>query len=610
MVKTKEPSLERRLVMKTTKTRLDNLRQIMKKNKVDMYLIPMSDFHSSEYVGDYFKEIEYVTGFTGTNATVVVTETKSGLWTDGRYFIQAKRELKGSGTTLYEMGEEGVPTVEEFIRKNLKKDQTLAYDGRVFSLNQHKTYETIAKANGAKISFKKNLLDKIWGDRPELPKTKLWELKKKYAGVTCEEKMKNLREEMKKQGAKAHLLTSLYDIAWLLNLRADDIASVPVFMSYFFLKEKSAVLYVALEAIDEKVAEYLKNNQIEVKEYNDIYKDLKNETVESVLIDPNIVNIALVKSFPKKTVFIEGANPTELGRSVKNKIEIKNTKEAHIKDGVAVTKFIYWLKHHIGKEEITEMYASDVLLNFRKQQEHFLDVSFDTIAAYGPNAAMMHYTATKDNNAVLKPKSFLLVDSGGHYLEGTTDITRTIALGKLTKEEKHAFTLVVRSNMRLQDAHFPVGCIGANLDILARGPVWDEGLDYRCGTGHGVGHILNVHEGPQSFRWRVPDKGKVWELRPGMITTDEPGLYVEDGYGIRIENELLCVTDQKTEYGQFLKFEQLTYAPIERDAINPEELTHLERKALNDYHAAVYEKISPYLTKEEAQWLKEVTAPI
>lgn len=596
--------------MKETKMRLDQLRKAMKKNKIDMYLIPMSDFHSSEYVNDYFKEIEYLTGFTGTNATVVVTEKKSGLWTDGRYFIQAKRELKGSGTDLFEMGEEGVPTVEEFIRKNLKKGQNLAYDGRVFSLNQHKSYETIAKANSARVSISKNLLDSIWKERPELPKTQLWELKKKYAGVTYQEKVTSLRGEMKKLGAKAHLLTSLYDIAWLLNLRADDIASVPVFMSYFYLKEKSAVLYVAKEALNDKVNKYLADNKVKVRDYDDIYKDLKKETVASVLIDPDIVNIALIKSFPKKTVFIENANPTEMGRSVKNKIEIKNTKEAHIKDGVAVTKFIYWLKTHMGKEEITEMSASDVLLNFRKEQKNFLDVSFDTIAAYGPNAAMMHYTATEDNNAVLKPKSFLLVDSGGHYLEGTTDITRTIVVGKLTKEEKHAFTTVVRSNMRLQEAHFPVGCIGANLDILARGPVWDEGLDYRCGTGHGVGHILNVHEGPQSFRWRVPDKGKVWELRPGMITTDEPGLYVEDGYGIRIENELLCVEDQKTEYGQFLKFEQLTFAPIDIDAINPEELTHLERKALNDYHAAVYEKISPYLTEEEAKWLKTVTREI
>lgn len=596
--------------MKETKMRLDQLRLVMKKNKVDMYLIPMSDFHSSEYVTDYFKEIEFLTGFTGTNATVVVTEKKSGLWTDGRYFIQAKRELKGSGTVLFEMGEEGVPTVEEFIRKNLKKGQNLAFDGRLFSLNQYKTYETIAKANAAKVSIGKNLMGFVWKERPALPKTQLWELKKKYAGVTYQEKVTSLRGEMKKLGAKAHLLTSLYDIAWLLNLRADDIASVPVFMSYFYVKEKSAVLYVAKEALNDKVNKYLADNKVKVREYDDIYKDLKKEEVASVLIDPEIVNVALIKSFPKKTALIEAANPTELSRSIKNKIEIKNTKEAHIKDGVAVTKFIYWLKTHIGKEEITEMSASDVLLNFRKEQENFLDVSFDTIAAYGPNAAMMHYTATEDNNAVLKEKSFLLVDSGGHYLEGTTDITRTIAVGKLTEEEKHAFTTVVRSNMRLQEAHFPVGCIGANLDILARGPVWDEGLDYRCGTGHGVGHILNVHEGPQSFRWRVPDKGKVWELRPGMITTDEPGLYVEDGYGIRIENELLCVLDKKTEYGQFLKFEQLTYAPIEREAINVEELTHLERKALNDYHAAVYEKISPYLNADEAKWLKEVTQPL
>ena len=593
-----------------TKKRLEALRASMKKNKIDMYLIPMSDFHSSEYVTDYFKETEFLTGFTGENATVVVTQTKSGLWTDGRFFIQAKRELKGSGTTLFEMGEEGVPTVSEYVKKNLKANQTLGYDGRVISLENHRKFEKIAKENKAKINVKKNLIDGIWKDRPQFPKTSLWILQKKYAGATLEEKLNNLRAEMKKLGADAHLITCLYDNAWLLNLRADDIESVPVFMSYVYVKKNKCVLYAFKEAIDKKVEKYLADNNVELKDYDEIYKDLAKETAKKVLIDPSIVNVALVKSFPAKTEFVEDFNPTELARAIKNKTEIKNTKEAHIKDGVAVTKFIYWLKNHVGKEEITELSASDVLLKYRKEQKNFLDVSFETISAYGPNAAMMHYSANEEHNAVIKNKSFLLVDSGGHYLEGTTDITRTIAVGPLTKEEKHAFTTVVRCNLRLQEARFPKGCIGQNLDILARGPVWDEGLDYRCGTGHGVGHILSVHEGPQRFHWKVADKSKVWEVRPGMITTDEPGLYVEDGYGIRIENELLCVEDKKTEYGQFYKFEQLTFCPIEIEAINVEELTHLERKALNDYHAAVYEKISPYLTKAEAAWLKKVTKPL
>lgn len=593
-----------------TKKRLEALRAEMKKNKIDMYLIPMSDFHASEYVTDYFKETEFLSGFTGENATVVVTQTKSGLWTDGRFFIQAKRELKGSGTTLFEMGEEGVPTVFEYIKKNLKENQTLGYDGRVISLANHRKYEAIAKENKAKINVKKNLIDKIWKERPSLPKTSLWVLQKKYAGVTLEEKLTNLRKVMKEKGADAHLLTCLYDNAWLLNLRANDIASVPVFMSYVYVKQNKCVLYAFTEAIDKKVAKYLEDNKVVVKNYDEIYKDLAKETAKKVLIDPAIVNVALIKSFPAKTQFVEDYNPTEIARAIKNKTEIKNTKEAHIKDGVAVTKFIYWLKKNVGKKKITEMSASDVLLEYRKEQKNFLDVSFDTISAYGPNAAMMHYSATEEHNAEILNKSFLLVDSGGHYLEGTTDITRTIAVGPLTEEEKHAYTTVTRCNLRLQEAHFPKGCIGQNLDILARGPVWDEGLDYRCGTGHGVGHILSVHEGPQGFRWKVLDKSKVWELQPGMITTDEPGLYVEDGYGIRIENELLCVEDQKTEYGQFYKFEQLTFAPFEVEAINVDELTHLERKALNDYHAAVYEKISPYLTKEEAAWLKKVTKPL
>ncbi len=594
----------------TTSKRLENLRRVMKEKKVDYYMIPMSDFHSSEYVNDYFKEIAFLTGFTGTNATVVVSQKESALWTDGRYFNQAKRELLGSGTTLYEMGEEGVPTVEEYLKKNLKKGQTLAYDGRVFSLTQHKTYRKIAKKNKADIVIDYNLLDEVWEDRPALPKKKIWILKKKYAGVTYEKKVADIRKAMKKHKAQAHLLTSLYDIAWLLNLRGDDIACVPVFMAYFYLTKEDAVLYVAEKSLNGKVREYLEENDITVKEYDAIYEDLKEVDIASVLVDPDIVNVALLESLPSDVKVIKASNPSELMRSVKNETEIKNTKEAHIKDGVAVTKFIYWLKTHVGEEEITEMSAAQKLLEFRQEQEHFLDVSFDTISAYKGNAAMMHYEATEEHNAKIEPKGFLLVDSGGHYLEGTTDITRTIAVGKLSKEERKAFTLVVRSNMRLQEAHFPEGCVGVNLDILARGPVWDEGLDYRCGTGHGVGHILNVHEGPQRFHWRITDTFKPWALKPGMITTDEPGLYVEDGYGIRIENELLCVKDQKTEYGQFLKFQQLTFAPIEVEAILPEMLTQYERKALNDYHAAVYEKISPYLDKKEAAWLKQVTKPI
>ena len=591
-------------------SRLRSLRAEMAKKKIDIYMLMMSDFHASEYVGDYFKEIEFLSGFTGTNATIVVTKDEAGLWTDGRHFIQARREMAGSGVVLFEMGTEGVPTVKEFVTSHLKKGQVLAYDGRLMPVATHREYLEVAKEAEASVVVKYNLIDKLWKERPALPCKPMWVVKKPYAGVSAKSKIKQVFEVMKEKKADAFLLTSLYDIAWLLNLRGDDISSVPVFMSYFYLTFHDATLYVDKKSLNAEVKKHLEKNQITVKGYEDIYKDLKHVKEKNVLLDPAIVNAALISAFPKKVSFVEDANPTELMKAIKNEVEQENTRLAHIKDGVAVTKFIYWLKQNIGKMEITEVSAAEKLLEFREAQEHFIDVSFDTIAAYGPNAAMMHYEATPESYSVLEPKGFLLVDSGGHYLEGTTDITRTIVLGPLTEHEREAYTLTVRSHLRLLDAHFPDGATGQNLDILARGPMWDLGLDYRCGTGHGVGHILNVHEGPNSFRWRMTDRMRVWPLKPGMITTDEPGLYVEDELGVRIESELLCVEDRKTEYGQFYKFENLTFCPIDLDAIDVDKLTYLERKSLNDYHKAVYEKLAPLLTKEEAEWLKHETREV
>ncbi|MCR5099293.1 MAG: aminopeptidase P family protein [Lachnospiraceae bacterium] len=597
--------------MSENKSRLALLREEMAKKKIDMYLMQMSDDHASEYVGDRFKEIAFLTGFTGENTWVCVTQKKSYLWADGRYFIQAKKELRGSGTSLFEMGEEGVPTVSEYIKKNLKAGQVLGFSGRQFSYNDYREYKKIADEAKAKISIRTNLMDKVWRSRPALTGSSIWELSKKYSGETFAEKRKRVLDKMKEQGCDAHLLTSLYDIAWLLNLRADDIACVPVFMSFLYMTKTRTILFAAPEAVDSRVKNYLKKNGIELLPYESIYKEIKSFSPRKVLIDPAVVNATLATSFGSKTELFEADNPTELMRSIKNKTEIANTRIAHIRDGVAVTKFIYYIKHNIGKRPLSELDAADIILDLRRQQEDFLGVSFDTIAGYGGNAAMMHYTATPESYADLRPEGFLLVDSGGHYLQGTTDITRTIALGPLTDEQRHAYTTTVRANLRLASAHFPDGARGENLDILARGPFWDEGLDYRCGTGHGVGHISNVHEGPQSFRWKAKEPKKLTAvLKPGMITTDEPGLYVEDGFGIRIENELLCVEDEKTEYGQYYKFEPITFAPFEVDAINVDELTQYERRALNDYHALVYEKLTPHLTKAEAKWLKKVTKPL
>lgn len=591
--------------------RLAALRKEMQKRNITIYVIPTSDFHQSEYVGEYFKARKYMTGFTGSAGTAVVTMTEAGLWTDGRYFIQAASQLEGSSVTLFRMGESDVPKVEEYVEKHLEKGGCIGFDGRVMDAKSGEKYAKMAQEKEGTLYVTEDLVDLIWSDRPSLPANKVWILEQEYAGCSMQDKLSKVRESMKEQDAQVHILSSLYDIAWLLNLRGDDIDHVPVFLSFVAVEQDTATLFVNQDILDEKVKAYLKENQITVKGYEEIYAYAERLKDVKVLMSLEETNYRIADSVAKNAKIVDAPNPSMLLKAIKNETELKNTRTAHLKDAIAVTKFMYWLKTNIGKQEITEISASDYLEDLRKEQEHFLDVSFDTICAYGPNAAMMHYSANEESNAVLKPEGFLLVDSGGHYLEGTTDITRTFALGKLSEEEKQHFTAVCRSNMKLANAKFLYGCCGINLDILARGPLWDMGIDYRCGTGHGVGHILNVHEGPNGFRWKVvQERNDSGKLEAGMITTDEPGVYIEGAYGIRLENELICVKDEKNEYGQFMKFENITYVPIDLDAIIPEEMSGREKKMLNEYHAMVYDKIAPYLNDDERAWLKEYTREI
>ncbi len=591
--------------------RLEALRSEMKKRGITVYVVPTSDFHQSEYVGEYFKARKYMTGFTGSAGTAVITMKEAGLWTDGRYFIQAAAQLEGSGVTLFRMGEEGVPKVEEYVEEQLEKGGCIGFDGRVMDAKAGKKYAEIAEKKEGSLYVTEDLVDIIWTERPSLPAHKVWILEQEYAGMSTEEKLSQVREQMKQEGADVHILASLYDIAWLLNLRGDDIDHVPVFLSFVAVEEKKTTLFINQEILDDKVKKYLKDNQMQVEDYEKIYAYAENLKDHKVLMSLEEVNYRIAENVQKHSQIVDAPNPSLLLKSIKNETELENTRIAHLKDAVAVTKFMYWLKTNIGKKEITEISASDYLEELRKEQEHFLDVSFDTICAYGANAAMMHYSASEESNAVLKPEGFLLVDSGGHYLEGTTDITRTFALGELSYEQKKHFTAVCRSNLNLANAKFLYGCSGINLDILARGPLWDMGIDYRCGTGHGVGHILNVHEGPNGFRWKiVQERNDSGKLEAGMITTDEPGVYLEGAYGIRLENELICVKDEKNEYGQFMKFENITYVPMDLDAILPEEMTFREKQELNEYHQMVYEKISPYLNEEERIWLKEYTRAI
>ena len=592
--------------------RIAALRALMKQNSIDIYVIPTSDDHASEYVGEHFKSRAFMTGFTGSAGTAVITMEEAGVWTDGRYFVQAAAQIAGSEVQLFRMAEPGVPKVSEYVEDKLCQQGTIGFDGSCMVAEDAERFCAIAEKKHGHVKMEEDLVAQIWTDRPSLPKEPVFLLRAHYAGESTADKLARIRQEMAKKGADSHLIGSMYDIAWITNLRGNDISHVPVFMSYLFLSQTKAVLYAFYENWTQEVMDYLAAQQIEVRPYDAIYTqlaDLAAEAGTTILLSKAVINARLMACIADCEV-INAHDPSELMRAIKNDTEVANTIEAHIRDGVAVTRFIYYLKTNIGQEPMDEISAADVLQKLREEQPDYLDLSFDTICAYGANAAMMHYSATPEDYAELAPEGMLLVDSGGHYLGGTTDITRTIVLGPVSDEMRQMYTLVLKGHLRLANARFPQGVSGTNLDAIAREPLWALGLDYRCGTGHGVGHILNVHEGPNAFRWRMTDMFPAQELIPGMITTNEPGFYQEGAYGIRIENELLCVEGPKTEYGQYLQFQNLTYAPIDLDAVEPSMLTEQEKTWLNDYHQQVFDTISPYLNDKEKEWLKYETRAI
>ncbi|SDB20226.1 aminopeptidase P family protein [Eubacterium oxidoreducens] len=595
--------------MNTITKRLEQLRTLMRGRNISYYLIPTSDFHQSEYVGEHFKERSYMSGFTGSAGTLLVGIEKAYLWTDGRYFVQAKRQLEESDIELMRIGVEGVPTISEFLTEHLKEGDILGFDGRVVSAKLGETYLKLTGQKHGSIYTAEDLVDLIWNDRPQLPSGKVWILEESYAGETALDKIERLRKKMKEEHANVHLLTSLYDIAWLLNLRGADIEHVPVVMSFLIVYLDQCVLYINPENIDDKVAIYLEQIGVNRKPYESVYDDLAQFMDRRVLAQKSIINYRMGELLQGNEI-INRPNPTEMMKCIKNETELRNTVLAHVKDGVAMTRFMYYLKTGYGKEHMTELSTTQVLEELRKKQEGFLDLSFDTIAAYGEHGAMMHYAATKESDVKLGD-GFFLVDSGGHYLEGTTDITRTFCFGELTKKQKEHYTITLKSNLALANAKFLKGTRGSNLDILAREPFWEIGMDYKCGTGHGVGHILNVHEGPNSFRWRVIDEAALDAvLEEGMITTDEPGVYLEGEYGIRLENELICREGIKNENGQFMEFEVITYCPFDLDGVDKTLMSKKEIAWLNQYHDLVYRIISPHLSPEEKQWLKKATREI
>ena len=590
--------------------RIERLQNAMEQQNIDCYIIPTDDYHHSEYVGDYFKFREYMTGFSGSAGTAVFTREKAGLWTDGRYFIQAEAQLKGSGITLYKSGEPEVPTIEEFLKKELEEGAVLGFDGRTVSYAQGEKYRQIAEGEGASIEFRLDLAPDTWTGRPEMSTEPAFLLEDEYSGENIESKLKRIREKMKENGCNAHILSSLDDIAWLFNIRGNDIAYCPLVLSYAIVYNNSVELFANSQKFSEEIVNLFAENQIQIYPYEDIYRVVSEMTSEDkVLLDSKIMNYRLYQAISKDTVIVDKQNPEILMKSVKNETQAENLRKAHLKDAVAHTKFMYWLKKNIGRVEITELSASARLEGLRAEQEHFLGPSFGPISAYGEHGAIVHYSADEKSNVPLKEGKLFMTDTGGHYLEGSTDITRTVALGEVGNIEKEHFTMVARAMLRLANTVFLYGCSGANLDCIAREVFWKEGLNFNHGTGHGVGYLLNIHEGPINFRWKEGERPAP-ALEENMVITDEPGIYIEGSHGIRLENELLVKKTVKNEYGQFMNFEILTYVPIDLDAILPEKMSTEEKEMLNHYHKQVYEKVSPYLSEEERIWLEEYTRAV
>ena len=590
-------------------TRLTALRKLMAKNAIDAYIVVTDDFHASEYAGDYFKCREFLSGFDGSAGTLVVTAEEAGLWTDGRYFLQAKDQLEGTGIELRRMGEPGVPTITEYLKQALPENGCVGYDGRTVSAAFAGRIEKALEEKKAGYRQNVDLVGDIWTDRPEFPHAPIWLLDSSFTGRTRAEKLKELRDALKNVGAQATIIASLDDIAWLYNLRGGDVAFNPVAMSYTMVTLNCAVLYISPDAVSDKIAAELEADGVSLRPYLQVYEDAK-ALKGSVLLDTNSINVTLLNAVGKDVRRILTDNPTTLKKAVKTPTECENMQIAHIRDGAAVTKTICWLKHLADITEVTELDVARKLEQFRREQPDYLGPSFPSIVAAGAHGAIIHYEPTQKTNVRLEKNSFVLMDTGAQFMQGTTDITRTVALGSVSEKQKLHYTAVLRGNLGIAAAVIKHGCTGVHLDAIARMPLWELGMDYNHGTGHGVGYLLNVHEGPNHIGLRGRDGGMGTAFAPGMITSDEPGAYLEGEYGIRLENLVLTVEREKTEYGEFLGFKPLTLVPFDRDAILPEKLSEQERRTLNAYHERVYETISPYLTQNEAEWLREQTLPL
>lgn len=585
--------------------RVNKLREIMKNKNIDHYIITSNDPHQSEYVAEHYRGRAYVSGFTGSSGTLLVSNDSSKLWTDGRYFIQAENELKGSGIDLMKMRTTGYPTLEEYIKENVNKGEVIGFDGNCYSTNAYKKLLELSEENSFKIQINNDLLDEIWEDRPTVPKDKIILHDIDFCGEGRNDKLSNVRKKMNELKVKSFILTSLDDIAWLFNIRGNDVKFNPVVMAYAIIKMDEVTLYIDNNKVTDEIISEFKSQNITIKRYEEIISDVKTLT-DSVYIDPAKVNASIFNAIPKEIKVIEGINITTSLKAIKNEIELKNLENCQVRDGVAMVRFIKWLKESVGNVRVTEISATKKLSSIRAEGKYAKGDSFGTIAGYKEHAAMMHYSANEESDYEILNEGMFLVDSGGQYLDGTTDITRTFVMGNITEEEKRDFTLVLKGHINLSMAKFLRGTTGVNLDILARGPLWKYGIDYKCGTGHGVGFFLNVHEGPQGI---APQNNTV-VLEPGMILTNEPGIYKEGKYGIRTENTLVVVKDETTEFGDFYRFDTISYCPIDLNGVVKELLSIEELEWLNNYHETVYNKLSPFMNEKEKEFLQELTRVI
>lgn len=595
--------------MRAERQRIADLQERMRQAGIDYYIVPTADYHNSEYVNGYFKMRQFLSGFTGSAGTLVVGADAAGLWTDGRYFVQAERELADTGIVLYRMAEEGVPDIKEYLKENVREGQTIGFDGRVVDAFFGKDLEELFAGKDVRIVYDQDIAAPLWQDRPAMPLSRIWVLPDALCGMRVADKLAKVRGKMEEEDAAHLLISRLDDIMWLYNIRANDINCNPVALSYTFISKDSAVLFIQDGALTDEARAHLEGNGVACMAYDRIGAFLKECAIDGkVWCSGRDISYMLYKMVQDRSELVDKENPTELMKAVKDPVELENIRRYYLEDSVVLTRFLFWMKENAGKVPMDERSVAKKLDAMRAGIPGFLELSFETISAYKANAAMAHYCATEEHSDAITAEGFYLVDSGGQYEGGTTDVTRTVALGAITDEMKMHFTKVACAMLRLADVKFLSGCTGRNLDIIARQPLWECGLDYKHGTGHGIGYILNVHEGPHSIRWQYkPELGKETVLEAGMIVSDEPGIYIQDSHGIRTENILEVVNEEKNGYGQFMGFRHLTYVPIDLDAIDVRYMGPADVERLNAYHAQVYQRLEPYFEGAEKEALKAAT---